>query len=78
MGWIPAQAFSLGSTKPKPAADHVEEPAGHEGEWVTLVNRSAITKQPIRYKRRGRPILETKTEAVSVAKQAIKNGEKWQ
>jgi len=63
--------------KPKPVADHVEEPAGHEGDWVTLVNRSAITRQPIRYKRRGRPILKTKAEAISLAKLAIKNKERW-
>jgi|HubBroStandDraft_1064217.scaffolds.fasta_scaffold24599_7 hypothetical protein len=65
MGWIPVQSFSLGSTTPKAAADCIEESAGYEGEWVTLVNRSAISGQSIKYRRRGRMVYETRKEAAA-------------
>jgi len=77
MGWIPVQAFSLGSTKPRAAADCVEESAGYDGEWVTLVNRSAISGQPIKYRRRGRTVYETRKEATAAARMAIKQKIRW-
>jgi hypothetical protein len=76
MGWIPVISFSLGSSKSKPDADNVEEPAGFEGEWVTLVNRNVHGK-PVTIRRRGRPIVETKEESVKAARAAIKNNFSW-
>ncbi len=42
MGSIPVQSFSVGSAKPRPDAPCIEEAAGYEGEWVTVINRSAL------------------------------------
>lgn len=76
MGWIPCIGFSLGGSKGRPAADHIEEPAGYDGEWVTLVARGLVGRA-VTYRRRNRTIFATREEALKEARRAIKNKMKW-
>lgn len=61
MGWMAGTSFAYGSWEPRETAFEVSEPAGYEGEWVTLLPGNQ------RVKRHDRPIHETRDEALQEA-----------
>ena len=61
MGWIASTMLAYGSWEPSVTVYEVIEPAGYEGEWLTLILRN----QPLR--REDRAVYATKEEALQGA-----------